>query len=317
MQKDLSGPMSSSNLRYIKHNEIDYAKWDRCIKEAPNSRIYAVTWFLDRTAIVWDALVWGDYEYVMPLTYRKKMGIKYVYQPLFSQQLGIFPKAPDEISKSFFDEIKGKFRYTDILLNAQNRPPVNEEKELFLGRQNFLLPLHNNYPDISTGFNKNTQRNLARSNTNNLALVWGISLEEYLDFKSLNLNAKIGKNALIRLKSIIAHTQYKRIGEIAGVYTPENKLCAAVFFCRWKDRVINMNAAANNEGKELRAMFYLMDHFIENNAGKNLILDFEGSMIPGVARFYKGFGAGSETYYQFKYNRLPWPVNWLKRKKDE
>ena len=41
--------------------------------------------------------------------------------------------------------------------------------------------------------------------------------------------------------------------------------------------------------------------------------DFEGSMIPGVARFYAGFGANPETYFQLKFNRLPLPLRWIKR----
>jgi hypothetical protein len=52
-------------------------------------------------------------------------------------------------------------------------------------------------------------------------------------------------------------------------------------------------------------MFLLIDTFIQNNSGKNLILDFEGSNIPGIARFYKGFGAMAETYYSVHQNRLP------------
>jgi len=74
-----------------------------------------------------------------------------------------------------------------------------------------------------------------------------------------------------------------------------------------------MNAASNEEGKKLGAMFFLVDNFIKTNAEKEIILDFEGSMIPGVARFYSGFGSIPETYFQLKFNRLPLPLRWLKR----
>jgi hypothetical protein len=36
-----------------------------------------------------------------------------------------------------------------------------------------------------------------------------------------------------------------------------------------------------------------------------MTLDFEGSNIPGIARFYKGFGALPQTYYSLHQNRLP------------
>ena len=161
-------------------------------------------------------------------------------------------------------------------------------------------------------FSKNTKRNLVKANKNKLSLVQGIRLEEYLEFKQENLVASLNKKDFASLKSLIAFGQYKGFGEIYGVYSEDNKLCAAVYFCRWKNRVIYMNAASNELGKELRGMYFLVDKFIKNHAAQNITLDFEGSMIPGVARFYNGFGATPETYFQLKFNRLPLPLKWLK-----
>ncbi|MBT3382833.1 MAG: hypothetical protein HN778_22115 [Prolixibacteraceae bacterium] len=305
---------NNQKIKYIKHEDIDSEKWNRCIENAPNSRFYANDWHLDRTAVVWDALIWGDYEFVMPLTFRRKLGISYLYQPLFCQQLGIFPSPPNKIAAYFYSSLVKKFRYSDIQLNSQNQS-VNVEAEVdLLSRENYLLPLNNDYKTISNGFSKNTKRNLKKANSNNLKLIAGIRLEDYLAFKSINLQINLGKKELGKLKSIIAFGQYKGFGEIHGVYTAENELCAAVYFCRWENRVIYMNAASNSQGKELRGMYFLVDNFIQANAEKNLILDFEGSMIPGVARFYGGFGASPETYFQLKFNRLPLPLKWLKRK---
>lgn len=301
-------------IRYIEHENIDSEKWNRCIENAINSRFYANDWHLDRTAVIWDALVLGDYEFVMPLTLRKKLGISYLYQPLFCQQLGIFPSPPNEIATYFYNILVEKFRYSDIQLNAQNQQ-VKVEKEIdFLPRQNYLLQLNQDYNTISGGYSKNTKRNLTKAKSNNLKLIAGIRLEEYLEFKSKNLQVNLGKKEIGKLKSIIAFGQYKGFGEIYGVYSAKNELCAAVYFCRWKNRVIYMNAASNSQGKELRGMYFLVDNFIQSNSGKNLILDFEGSMVAGVARFYSGFGAAPETYFQLKFNRLPLSLKWLKRK---
>jgi hypothetical protein len=59
----------------------------------------------------WDALIWGDYEFVMPLTPKRKWGITYLYQPTFCQQLGIFPPAPDSVQKEFSQFLQKKFRF--------------------------------------------------------------------------------------------------------------------------------------------------------------------------------------------------------------
>ncbi len=305
--------VENKSFQYIKHPNIDSEKWNRCVDMAPNSRIYANDWHLNRTAQTWDALVWGDYEYVMPLPYRKKLGIKYLYQPLYSQQLGIFPTPPKSVAEAFYDFLVSQFRFSDVHLNAENFPVKNDNKLDFLPRHNYLLPLNHDYTTISQAFSKNTKRNIAKANKHHLSLIKGISLEEYLRLKEKYLPASMGEKELAELKNLIAYGLYKGVGKIYGVYSTHNELCAAVYFCRWKERVIYFNAASSEEGKETRSMFFLIQKFIEENAGKNLILDFEGSMIPGVARFYDGFGASPETYFQLKFNRLPLPLRWFKR----
>jgi hypothetical protein len=228
--------------------------------------------------------------------------------------LGIFPNPLKEIAELFYIELIRRFRYSDFQINSKN--PINQDMEGidFLPRENYLLGLHFKYNELSSAFTKNTKRNVAKANKNNLNLVIGVTLEEYIEFKINNLPVPLSKKAINSLKSLIALGHYKGFGEIYGVYTEENQLCAAVYFCRWKDRVIYFNAVSSEKGKELGGMYFLLNSFIKENAGKNYILDFEGSMVPGVARFYKGFGATPETYFQLKFNRLPLPLKWLKRK---
>jgi hypothetical protein len=304
----------NKQIVYIKHRDIDEEKWTSCIENADNSRLYANTWHLDRTAIVWDALILGDYEYVMPLPVKRKFGLKYIYQPIFCQQLGIFPSPPKSVAALFYNELFKLFRYADVHINSRNKVAHNDSEIQFLPRENFLLDLKYNYKSLVKSYSKNTKRNIAKANANNLQYIAGLRLEDYLAFKEANLLAKGSKKNIDKLKSIIAYGQYKGIGEIYGVYNEDNELCAAVYFSKWKNRVIYLNAVSSQEGKNLRAMHFLIDNFIRQNAEHELLIDFEGSMIPGIARFYGGFGATPETYFQLKFNRLPLPLRWIKRK---
>lgn len=302
-----------NQINYIEHQNIDSEKWDRCIENADNTRFYANVWHLDRTAVVWDALVYGDYEFVMPLPIRSKFGFSYIYQPLFCQQLGIFPKPKHLIAELFYIKLYEIFRYSDVHLNSEN-PSIKSKKEIeFVTRQNFLLDLQYNYKSLAKSFSTNTKRNIVKAQGNNLQYITGIRLEDFMAFKQANLIDKISKREIDKLKSVIAFGQYKGMGEIVGVYNSENELCAAVYFCKWKDRMIYLNAASNSKGKKLGAMYFLVDSFIKSSAELDMKLDFEGSMIPGVARFYGGFGAVPETYFQLKFNRLPLSFKWLKK----
>ena len=59
-------------IKYLSHNNIDLKKWDICIQNAYNSLIYAESWYLDIVSPNWEALVYNDYEYVMPLPLKRK-----------------------------------------------------------------------------------------------------------------------------------------------------------------------------------------------------------------------------------------------------
>ncbi|MFV0593457.1 MAG: hypothetical protein ACK5M7_18945 [Draconibacterium sp.] len=303
-----------TKISYVKNQDIDYTKWDNCLVHSPNRQIYATSWYLDHVADRWGALVLGDYDFVMPLPIRKKWGISYVFHPKFSQQLGIFPVPTEEIAAMFYTKLQQTFRYFDTQINAKN--PVGfltENKITISQRSNYLLPLNMNYAGLFSGYTANTRKNLRKAHKKNLVFVSGIRLEDYLKLKAENSWKKIGPTEWNTLKSLIAKGQYKGIGRICGIYTQENELCAAGYFCQYGNRVTFLNSVANEAGKKSEAMRMLIDEFIKQNAGKNLILDFEGSMIPGIAFFFKGFGSYPETYFQLKYNRLPLLVRWIKR----
>lgn len=87
---------------------------------------------------------------------------------------------------------------------------------------------------------------------------------------------------------------------------------AAACFINWQDRSIFLKSANDERGFAIKAMFHLIDHWIEQHAGTGHVLDFAGSNTPSVAQFYAGFGALDSTYFRYRLNRLPWPLSYLK-----
>jgi hypothetical protein len=70
---------------------------------------------------------------------------------------------------------------------------------------------------------------------------------------------------------------------------------------------------SSEQGKRSGASTMLFDHIIHEHSGQPLTLDFEGSMIPGIAAFFKSLGGVEVPYWQVVMNRLPWPLKLLKR----
>lgn len=299
-------------IRYVKHDSIDKTRWDEVIALSANSRVYALSWFLDRVAENWDALIYGDYEYVMPLTLRRKWGIKYLFPPLYCQQLGIFPVPSHQIQIEFSDRIRKYFRFINIQVNSQMDPDAFSGLNV-IARDNFVLPLFGNYAEISSNYSKDRARNLKVAKKAGITVSLGMDAREYTNQKNLLVNTSKYKPSYDILESIIAYAQSVGQGTVIGAYTIHNELCAAAFFIRSGNRVFYLNAFSTEEGRATSAMTAIIDKLIYDQAGSGLLLDFEGSSIPGIAAFMKGFGAQWETYYQLTYNNLPWPLKWLKR----
>ena len=147
-----------ASIRYITGSEIDSAKWDACVHTASNSLIYACSWWLDTMSANWDGLVLNDYEAVMPLTWNRKYGIKYLCQPPFTQQLGIFSRhaIPEILTQSFLNKASEHFNFAELCLNYLN-PARGLDS-----RPNFILPLHHPYETLyanyKTGLKKSLQK---------------------------------------------------------------------------------------------------------------------------------------------------------------
>jgi len=91
----------------------------------------------------------------------------------------------------------------------------------------------------------------------------------------------------------------KKTGNLYGVFL-ENKLIASAFFIEENNRLTHLFSATTLSGRNFGAISFLFDDIVKNNANKNIIFDFEGSMIPNVSRFFKSFGAQKINYYSFE-----------------
>ena len=296
--------------RLVQRSQIDPERWDQVISGASNGRVYARSWYLDRVSEDWQALVWGDYAYVMPLTVRKKLGVTMLVQPCYSQQLGIFPTPPDNVALAFQNAVRQNFRYIRISLNSQNAFwPADHLREM----KNFILYLEFPYAGLYASYSTHAQRHLRRAEKKDLTFVDGIALHEYLDFKTYNQSEEIYGKCLPNFRKLASYILYEGKGSLMGVYNRSNELCAAAFFVFDEKRIVYLNGVSSQAGREAGAMYFLMDHVIRMFAGHPQYLDMEGSMIPGVARFFEGFGAHPETYIHWIDIRLPAPFKWLIR----
>ena len=129
-------------------------------------------------------------------------------------------------------------------------------------------------------------------------------MEELVRLKKENDVIQRSEKDYLWLVKLLETIKDRDAGKIYAIRTG-NEITAAAFFAYSKTRAIYLLSASSQKGKEQRGMFRIVDAFIQDHAGSGLILDFEGSNIPSVARFFSGFGAQPEIYQNVSFNRLP------------
>ncbi len=298
-------------IRYLYHKQIDKSRWNGCIERAANRLIYACSWYLDIVSPEWDALVENDYEVVMPLAWRKKMGIKYIFQPLYTQQLGIFSASPvpEELTKQFLGKVPADFRIIDLNLNfGQDIGSLDIKGYTTRRNTNFILELKNSYQEKYDHFSDSNKKNIRRAERNNFTFSQDIRFHDFSAFMEHTLAGRIGEVStndfrLIEplLNTLKNHTEIKTY----GMYSTANELLAAACFVFYGNR-INFYSSSSDSGKKNKAMFYLLNSFIRDHSGQNMILDFSGSNISSIAYFFKGFGSADQPYYSVSKSALPW-----------
>lgn len=282
-------------VKYIPHDLVERDKYDLCISQSKNRRIYAFSWYLDCVAEKWDVLMSDSYSKVMPLPRRKKYGINYIYMPSWTQQLGVFSRdeiAEDEVL-AFLNGIPGKFVSVDYCLNASN----HVDRISLPKRDNYILPLHQGFEEICKGYNNNRQRISKRSFAAFFIDKKG-SKKDFLNlFEDQNLTYPMSSDALRKCKNLLAldndhvHTW--------NVFKKE-KCVGGLIWLKDANRITYLFPLIKDEVKKEHVNTLLINALIRDHQNSDRILDFEGSMIPGVARFYKSFGARKEKYQLFK-----------------
>jgi hypothetical protein len=302
-------------LRYLKHNEIDKGRWDNCISNSINELIYARSWYLDIVSPGWDALIEGDYKSVMPLTWKRKFGIYYIYPPYFAQQLGIFStrQISENMVQEFIKMIPEKFRLIQICLNESN--PISTSLSGVNINFNYKLDISGPYSEIYGLYSRNCKRNIEKAVNAQLTIDENITAAQFAEFVKANLGDKLtelNKRNYITLKKVLEASLENGTGKIYRVLTRDNKLCAAGSFLLTPRRCIFSVCASSAEGRSSNAMYFLVDRAIENNSNRNRIFDFSGSNIKGIAYFNSAFGAKPVEYPYIYRNNLPRIIRFLK-----
>lgn len=295
---------------YLPSSAIDAQKWNACVESDPEGRVYGSYHYLNFLSSTWGGLIWGDYEAVFPVSFNKKFGIGYMYQPAFVQQQSVYTSHRSfkiSLQKSALAYCSSRFPFAEICLSFLPEGVHHST------RQNLELPLDHTYDTIRSNFKQDLVNNLriaerfpfTQSNeptVEELMQLFKLQYADKLSYKETDYN-----NLFAYLRSVGAHNNFF----IRGAYL-NGMLAAGALFLQHKNRLYLLLNYTSSSHRKKAANHWLLNRCIHEFAGTGLILDFEGSDQPGIAHYYKNFGALTMPYYQIGWNRLPWPLKLFK-----
>ncbi len=304
------------SITYLTYKEIDKQKWDHCILHSLNSLIYAQSFYLDTMAGKWDALVLNDYEAVMPLTYKRKWGIRYLYQPAFIQQSGIFftKKLAPELQRSFIELATQKFRFIETTLNFANTIAGTSLK--ITERNNYILNLDKPYEELYDNYDPAFTKSLRRIKKFDMLYNSSVNYHKTVELYKYLYGSRLpffpGKS-YANFELICKKLFSEGAVIIRHARSTDNELLASVILLRDEKRLYNIISCITTKGKKHEANYFLYDRIINEFANTPLLFDFEGSDVEGIAAFYRKFNPENQPYPFIKYNGLPAAVKLFKK----
>ncbi len=305
--------------------EIDRPQWAELITQAPNGLIYALSWYLDIVSPGWAALVKGEsgrYVAVLPLPERRKFGIRYLQQPVFAQQLGLFylaaPTAADW--QAIGKLLRQKFRFISCYAFNTGNTDLLGDHQLGFDSQvahTYYLSLWPSYAQLLAGYRPNRQRQLSLGQQQHWQVEPATDLELLLRIFAENTAGKIYgllgeayEYPMVRALYAAAH----QAGMVAlwQARAPNGEVGAMMMVFRFKKQFTYLFNASTAAGKKKRAISVLLDELFQTHAGQDLCFDFEAHDISGLVQFYSSFGSVPAPFLTITANRLPWPVRQLK-----
>jgi hypothetical protein len=240
--------------------------------------------YLDALSKRWIALVYGDYEAVFPL-FSRFLFSKIFYQPFFTRAFSIVGSSDVEVQKSMAVAIS----------HLKAKGCISIEGSAFLEANAVCQKL-----EVSLSvYSSNTKRNVKKAINNGLEFN-SISLTEFIAFYQLETKKKIKGYKAKHFKILFDILQKEKAKDhlMLCSVNKNGEVLSVAAILQNQDKALYLCAAINNEGKKMGASHFLVHMLIENNRSIWNELDFGGSNVEGVARFYKSFGASDFAYTQ-------------------
>lgn len=290
-------------LELIPGTDIDRERWKQLLKSSQNDSIYGCPDYLDIVSKeAWAVVVDTDYRVGMVVFPKRKWGLKYASPPPFHQVGGIFSAEPleKEALDALFLFFKKTFRFFSLSI-FQNPSP--EAASLTVKRMdNYVLQLDQPYEIIEKNYSSSLKRKIKKPFEGSIR-----GTEEPSEIQAVINLVRSHFPPLINdrlpgfsMEFFIKGLMDKGVARMMIAESGDGGLMSALLYLTYKNRFYLILPVSDEKGRRSNAMHFLIDRLIRDQAGSGNVIDFEGSVLPGVARFYKSFGPELQHYWHIR-----------------
>ncbi|MEM6342777.1 MAG: GNAT family N-acetyltransferase [Bacteroidota bacterium] len=318
------------HLEILASKAIDPPSWDAFIEAAPEGGLFSLYAYLNVLRSDWQAAIVKEgekWQAVMPFVREKKLGFSRVGQPAFTQYWGPV-LAPRFAERSAYKHYSWKRQVLETML------PAWEKDDLFSMNYSpafdYPMPffeagyeLHTRYTyqvDLSLGKEANwaamdsaQRRKIRKATQNPQAIEHSFGASDLL--KLYEAQAAHGNDILSvapegkRIISELLQLLPAKLKTYLRAYRQERQIVAAACFAEFRDHCYYLFGTYDPQSSQGGEIAALMWDVMQTTSCR--IFDFEGSMIPSIARFFRRMGGQPKPYLQVRKNALPLPIRWI------
>jgi hypothetical protein len=174
-------------------------------------------------------------------------------------------------------------------------------------RYTYLLTDLKNSSRLWENMSHNARHNIRRAREEHHVTVRpGIPVDDFLRVQAQTFERQQIRNpqSSRALRRLIAASRLRKQGELWGGYDRQGRLHAAVFVAWQKTVACYVAGGGDPEVRHSGAHGLVLWEAIRHAAAHSDTFDFEGSMLPGVERFFREFGGVQTPYFSISRGKL-------------
>lgn len=302
---------------------LDPLEWDQFVRSSPQGNIYHCHAYLSNLPGSWEAVTVRDGDGLvaaLPYFPKKKWGIGYTRQPHFAQYLGILlAHRPGSVYKNLeFQKkaiqhihagIPAKLAFIDQYFAPEYQYDL---PLLWLGwkqriRITYWVDIGAGYPAFLEQCASHVRREIKKADQA------GLRVEMVNDPEQVVAILKTAKPEATRR---IPAPFFDALCRNARHFYPSGNSCcligydgtqpvAGIIYFFFGKKMIYYQGSTLPEYKNSGIMSRIIAESVRLFADRYSVLDFDGSMLEPIERFFRGFGAFPVRYNHFRHVRLP------------